>query len=219
MNLAEKAHQSLFPNRVEKRSLEVNYSGKFRPFNANAKYDRKKMVFSLSKNWLEFSEELRIGLIQHLLTKIIKDDYEETFELDLYLKFIKNLSNYSKVDKTDSELLESFNRVNKEYFDDDMSAPNLVWGSTSFNKLGHYEYTTDTILISSVLRGEKDLLDYVVFHELLHKKLGFKKSGKRFFHHSKEFKEEEAKFKLKDAEKKLKSFLRKKKLVKAFRFF
>ena len=219
MNLAERAHQGLFPGRVEKRVLEVSYSAKFKPFNANAKFDSKKIVFALSRNWLEFSEELRIGLIQHLLSKVIKEDHVKTFELDLYMKFIKNLSKYSKVDKSDPELLESFLRVNKEYFDDEMSRPNLVWGSSSLNKLGHYEYTTDTILISAVLKGQQELLDYVMYHELLHKKLGFKQSGKKLFHHSKEFRVEEAKFKVKDVEKKLRAFLRKKKLVKAFRFF
>ena len=219
MSLAEVAYKGLYPLRVEKRKLEVSYSSRFRPFNANAKYDSKRIVFGLSRNWLDFSEELRVGLIQHLLTKIIKDSYDVTFELDLYLKFVKNLSKYSKVDKSDPELLDSFNRVNEEYFDGGISRPNLVWGASSLGKLGHYEFTTDTVLISSVLKGQGFLLDYVVFHELLHKKLGFKRSGKRLFHHSKEFKAEEAKFKVKDVEKKLKVFLRKKKLLKSLSFF
>ena len=219
MGLAVVAYKGLFPSRVEKRALEVSYSARFKPFNANAKYDSKKIVFNLSRNWLDFSEELRIGLIQHLLTKIIKAEYSMTFELDLYLKFVSNLSKYSKVDKCDPELLDSFNRVNEEYFEGGVSRPNLVWGSSSLSKLGHYEFTTDTVLISSVLRNQSVLLDYVMYHELLHKKLGFKRGGKRLFHHSKEFREEEAKFKVKDVEKKLKVFLRKKKLIKAFDFF
>ena len=219
MNLAQRAYASLFPNREEKRSLEVVYSGRFKQFNANAKYDSSKIVFYLSKSWLEFSEDLRIGLIQYLLTRVVNAEYVKTFELDLYLKFVKNLSKYSKVDKSDPELLESFNRVNDAYFGGDMARPNLVWGAVSLNKLGHYEFTTDTILISSVLKGEDVLLDFVMFHELLHKKLGFKQSGKKTLHHSREFKEEEAKFVVKDIERKLKVFLRKKKLSKSLRFF
>lgn len=219
-NLVVEAYSALFPNRAEHRKFEIVYSAKFKPFNANVKYNSSKITFSLSKNWLEFSEDLRKGLIQHLFIKVINHAYVSTFELDLYHKFISNLSNYAKVDKSDPELLESFNRVNKEYFNNDISAPNLVWGASSFRKLGHYEYTSDTILISSVLKKEIDLLDYVVFHELLHKKLGFKKTARgRFAHHSKEFKLEESKFKIKDIEKRLRFFLRKKKLVKSLSFF
>ncbi|MCC7574237.1 hypothetical protein KO361_01465 [Candidatus Woesearchaeota archaeon] len=220
MNLAEKAYESLFPNKKETRRFVLKYSAKFKPFNANAKYDSEKIVFSISKNWEEFSEELRIGLIQSLLIRIIKQDYDETFELDLYNKFIKNLPNYSKIDKSDPELLNSFNKINKDYFNEEINTPNLVWGTNSFNKLGHYEYTTDTIMISTVLKGEQELLDYVVFHEALHKKLGYKKTKTgRMTHHSKEFKQEEAKYKTKDIEKKLRNYLRKKKLIKALKFF
>lgn len=219
-NLALRAFESLFPGVFESRSLEVVYSAKFKPFNANVKYDSHKMVFSLSSSWLDFSEDLRIGVIQHLLTKVFDYSFVVSFELDLYYKFIKNLPNYSKVDRVDDELLLSFKRVNEEYFDNELVMPNLVWGSLSFRKLGHYEYTTDTVLVSSVLRGESVLLDFVVFHELLHKKLGFKQSGKgRFLHHSSLFRKEEAKFKVKDIESKLRAFLRKKKFVRAFKFF
>ncbi len=219
-NIATKAYKNLFPTREEIRLLEVNYSARFKPFNANAKYDNKKISFYLSKNWLEFSEDLRIGLIQHLLTKIIKKEYKETFEMDLYLKFIKNLSNYSKINNKDAELTKRFDEINKKYFNEELQTPNLEWGAPSLRKLGHYEYTTDTIVISSILREEQELLDYVLFHEALHKKLGFKKTKKgRLSHHSTEFKREEAKFKTKNIEKKLKNFLRRKKIKKALRFY
>lgn len=220
MNLAQKAHAELYPQRTEQRTLEINYSARFKPFNANAKYNTKKITISLAKNWLEFSEDIRIGLIQHLLTRIIKEKHQETFELDLYSKFIKNLPNYSKTNKSDPQLLDSFNRINKEYFNEEINTPNLVWGARALNKLGHYEYSTNTILISSILKDEQELLDYVMFHEMIHKKLGFKKTQTgRYIHHSKQFKDEEAKFKTKNIEQKLKNYLRKKKLIKTFKFF
>ncbi|MFP4567820.1 MAG: hypothetical protein ACLFN8_02655 [Candidatus Woesearchaeota archaeon] len=220
MNLAERAYKELYPERKNTKILLVKYSAKFRPFNANAKYDQKKIIFSLSQNFKEFSDDLQVGLIQSLLIKIIKDEHKKTFELDLYEKFIKNLSNYSKTDKKDPELLESFTRINKEYFNSELNEPNLVWGVDSTRKLGHYEYTTDTIQISTILKGEGELLDYVVFHEALHKKLGYKKTETgRHIHHSKEFKNAEAKFKIKDIEKKLRNYLRRKKLIKTFKFF
>jgi hypothetical protein len=211
MNLAEEAFQELFPGKAEEREFKISYSAKFKPLNANVKYTSNYIHFYLSRDWQEFSDDLKKGLIQHLLLKIFsKYEYEKTMELDLYKKFVSNLGRYAKVDKTDPELEESFNRVNKEYLDGEMDKPNLVWGADAFRKLGHYEYATNTVLISNVFRGEQELLDYIMYHELLHKKHGHKNTGKRTIHHTNAFKEEEAKYKAKDIEKKLKSFLRKK---------
>jgi predicted SprT family Zn-dependent metalloprotease len=71
-------------------------------------------------------------------------------------------------------------------------------------------------MISDVLKKDMVFLEYVLYHEMLHKKIKFKKSGSRSYHHTKEFKELEAKFYEKDVEQKLKVFLRKQKLKRAF---
>ena len=183
------------------------YSGKFKSFNANVKYSKTKLIFSLSSNWLEFSDDLKIGIIQSLCVKVFKLKIK-TFEMDLYEKFLSNLKNYSKVDMCDEVLLASFNRVNEEYFEGFMERPNIVWGDKAYTKLGHFEHQSNTVLISSIFKKNLHLLDFIMFHELLHKKHGLKKSGSRYIHHSKEFRLDEKRFKDKSIESKLKKFVR-----------
>ncbi|MEK6876580.1 MAG: hypothetical protein AABX63_04155, partial [Nanoarchaeota archaeon] len=71
--------------------------------------------------------------------------------------------------------------------------PNLVWHN-SVRRLGSYEYGSDTISISRVLLEDSNLMDYVMYHEMLHKKFKFNSSNGRTCHHTKEFKEMERKF-------------------------
>lgn len=220
MNLAEQALLEIYPEKHETKNIVIRYSSKFRAFNANVKWDSRTITFSLSRNWLEFSEDLRKGLFQHLLIKMYRDkNYKKTFELDLYEKFTKNLGKYAKVEKTEEELEESFRRINEKYFEGLMPTPNLVWGQDSIRKLGHYEYATDTVVISSIFKGNPEQTDYIMHHELLHKKHGAKttKTG-RSLHHSTAFRQDESKYADPDAEQKLKSYLRKKRIKRIFRF-
>jgi len=224
MNLAEEAFKELFPTKEINRKLSVSYSGKFKTYNANVRYTQAKMDFSLAREWSEISEEIQKGLIQSLLLKVYKNKTPDgkqirTLALDLYDSFIKQIPKYSKVTKIDPTIKESFDRMNKMYFNGFLDTPNLVWGRESFAKLGTYEYTSDTITISKVLVGEGMLLDFVVYHEMLHKALNYKSKNGRNYHHTPEFRRREKLFYESDAEKKLTYFLRKKRLRKAFRFF
>ena len=89
----------------------------------------------------------------------------------------------------------SFNRVNETFFNGMLDIPNLQWGSGSTTKLGSYEYGSDTITISTIFTDTKrELLDYVMYHEMLHKKFKFESKNGRTLHHSPEFKRMEAKF-------------------------
>ncbi|MCF7866363.1 hypothetical protein K9M18_02940, partial [Candidatus Woesearchaeota archaeon] len=175
MNIGEEAYKELFPNYPEIRNIEINYSGKFKSLNANVKYDINRIIFSLSKDWMEYSDDLRKGLIQHLFLKVYpRRRYNKPLALDLYEKFTENLGKYTKVEESDSELVESFDRMNYEYFDGEMEIPNLRWGGKAFTKLGHYEYASNLVVISDIFRNEKELLDYIMYHELLHKKHGYR---------------------------------------------
>jgi hypothetical protein len=210
MNLAERAVFDFYNGFLDNRKISLKYSGRFKGFNANVTYTNRDVVFNLSKAWLEFSEEIRIGLIQSLALKVFKKE-GSSLELDLYYKFVSNLPKYAKVDKNDPLLEDSFKRINFKYFENSLTRPNLVWGLDAFTKLGHYEHQTDTVLISNIFKKDLELLDYIMFHELLHKKHGIMrtKTG-RAIHHSREFREEEKTYLDKDVEKKLRIFVRKK---------
>ncbi|MBW2982276.1 SprT-like domain-containing protein [Candidatus Woesearchaeota archaeon] len=221
MNIIQEAFQKIFPEKPMNYSVSIKYSGKFKPYNANVQINKftKHLEFKLSRTWKQVSREIKIGLIQSLLVKIFKQK-ASTMNIDLYNSFIKNL--HISIPKTDSDpiLLDSFNRVNQIYFFNSIEQPNLKWGSDSATKLGSYEYQTDTITISSIFKNtEQELLDYIVYHELLHKKHKFKTAGTRSYHHTKQFKKEEKKFKnSEEIEKKLKKLCRKTKIKRTFFF-
>ncbi len=218
MNLVERSYSELFDGKELKRPSRIVYSGKFKSYNANIKSSARDIVMSMSREWEQVSDEIKIGLIQVLLAKVFRSR-RKTVNMELYQNFIRNISRFAEANNFDPELKESFERMNKRYFYDFLEMPNLVWGKESFAKLGSYEYLTDTIIISRVLKGQGELLDFVMYHEMLHKKLNFKTTNNRNMYHTAEFRKKEKEFHDKDIEKKLQKFIRKKRLSRAFRFF
>jgi len=192
MNIVEKSFKGIYPEKEFNLDSDIKYSGRFNGFNANVKYNSQRIVFNLSRNWRGVSEEIKIGLLQELMIKVFKHKVS-TINIDLYNNFLRSLHN--SVPKTENQpiLEESFNRVNELFFYNNLEKPNLKLGD-GVNKLGHYEYSTDTISISKNLLEHSELLDYVMYHEMLHKKFKFQSKNGRHTHHSREFRIEEAKY-------------------------
>jgi len=213
MNIAERAFSGLFPERHLSRKLVVKYSRAFNAYNANVKYTAGSMTFRLSYEWKKVSDEIKIGLIQLLLLKVYHEK-KHTLNIDLYEKFIKSVGDYTQVTETEPVLEQSFNRVNEKYFYGMLDIPNLCWGASSFSKLGCYEYGANTVTISKVFQGDdeqtKEMLDYIMYHELLHKKQKFYTKNGRSFHHTSKFRKKEKEFENPDIEDELKRFLARK---------
>lgn len=192
--LVEKAFNDLFPEKDSSDyEFSLRYHNKFKPFNANVRYRGKGIHFNLSKKWRKVSEEIQIGLIQELLLKVFKEK-RKTMNIELYNIFMKKVHIAVPKTKSDPILEESFHRINEKYFFGMIEKPNLKWGSYSSRKLGSYEYGSDTVTISRILEDEEFLIDYIMYHELLHKKHKFKYKNGRNFHHTKEFKTSEREF-------------------------
>jgi len=223
MNLAEKAFQLIYPERdLHGNTFNLTYSGKFTPYNGNVKYGHGIYDFKLSKEWRKVSEEIQIGLIQHLMQKAFKTK-KKSLHQDLYEGFIKNVHIAVPKDEIEPKLKESFDRVNERYFLGIVEMTNLVFGQKSFSKLGSYEYSTDTITISRVFENvsheETIFLDYIMFHEMLHKVHKFKSVNGRNMHHTGKFKNAERQYDdFKKIEAGLKTFLRKKRFKSYFGF-
>lgn len=91
-----------------------------------------------------------------------------------------------------------FQHVNTQYFQGQLERPRLTWNQTlTHRKFGHYQPANDTLMISITLDHPKIpvyLVEFVMYHELLHKAMGLKiTNGRRYAHH-KEFLEAEARF-------------------------
>ncbi|MCY3018905.1 MAG: hypothetical protein NTW87_07750 [Planctomycetota bacterium] len=83
---------------------------------------------------------------------------------------------------------ESFKRVNGEYFRSQLEEPELCWSPARARRiLGSYQERSDRVIISRLFdRPEVPafVVDYLMFHELLHKFLGIGRhdNGKRCLH-------------------------------------
>jgi len=202
--IVEKAYLGMYPEgKLGKYDFSIKYSGRFNSYNGNVSRRGRAIQFNLSKEWKNIGEEVQIGLIQELFNKILKTKVR-TQNMELYEIFLKKIHIAVPKTKTDEELVASFNRVNEKYFFGLIELPNLVWGTRSTRKLGSYEYGSDTISISQILKDNTELLDYVMYHEMLHKKHKFNSKNGKSYHHTKEFHKDERKFEdQKEIEKKL----------------
>src|SRR6266508_1000212 len=96
------------------------------------------------------------------------------------------------------DLNEIFARVNAAYFGGIMPKPTLTWNRTlTARKFGHYQPGRDTVMISITLDDPEVpafALDFVMYHELLHKKHGSMTVNGRRLSHSQAFRAEERQF-------------------------
>lgn len=217
--IAEVAYKSLYPASSTDYYFQIKYSGKFSPFNANVRLYpwKNKWVFSLSKDWRGVSEDIVVGLLQHLILKM-RGQKKSTFNIEMYEHFMKTVGEYSKKDNIDEDLNTIFQKINLEYFNGLLTNCNLKWGSDSKRTLGHYSFATDTITISSIFQNLPEelipALELVMYHEMLHKKHKFTSKNNSNRYHTTEFRKDEKKFKdYNKWEKELNKIIRKKKFM------
>lgn len=96
------------------------------------------------------------------------------------------------------DLAESFERVNGQYFGGRLARPKLTWNQTlTVRKFGHYQPSRDTIMISASLDSDRVpafALDFVMYHEMLHKWHGIMYLNGRRVAHSGAFREDERRY-------------------------
>ena len=196
-----------------RKTLKIVFSEK--GFKAYAVSMPRKIVFCLGANWKEVDESIVKGLVQHLMVKLERKKAKKkiTKWIELYNSFIKHLSEAYAVElrkPTSKRLEDSFRRVNTEYFFGVLDMPKLRWVNSTV-QIGCYDFMKDEIRISNLLKEAPDeLLDYVMYHELLHKWMKFKlrKDGVTVYH-GRNFTKAEKRFKdAEKVEKKLKKYLR-----------
>ncbi|MFH1054196.1 MAG: SprT-like domain-containing protein [Candidatus Woesearchaeota archaeon] len=196
MELIKEAFEDLYPERPYIYESELKYSDKFNDFNGNIHYyaSQRKIKIGLSKKWRSVDKEIRLGMIQELLLKMFKGK-KKTRYIDYYHIFMKKVHLAAPKTRSNPILEQSFNELNERFFFNNLDPPNLVFSGASFSKLGSYEYGSDTINISSALQNApKDLLDYVLYHEMLHKRFKFDHKDGKSYYHTPEFKRAERMF-------------------------
>ena len=90
--------------------------------------------------------------------------------------------------------------MNDLYFDNQIKKPTLTWSArTTFRRLGHHDAAHDTIVISKSLDDKKVprfVVEFVVFHEMLHILHPAKIQNGRRYHHTPVFRRDEAEIRI-----------------------
>lgn len=96
------------------------------------------------------------------------------------------------------DLARSFTRVNRRYFGGQMGRPRLAWTRRVTSRcFGRYDAARDEVILSLTLddtRVPQYVVDFVMYHELLHKKHGAVLRGTRRMCHTPAFRQEERLF-------------------------
>jgi hypothetical protein len=96
------------------------------------------------------------------------------------------------------DLDEIFFSLNKQYFSDTIPKPALTWSAKkTYRILGHHDATHRTVAISRSLDAEnvpRYVVEYVVFHEMLHIAHPTKHINGRRYNHTAAFKRDERRF-------------------------
>lgn len=95
--------------------------------------------------------------------------------------------------------LESlFDQLNERYFSGALERPKISWSPRRARRvLGHHDHIHGAIIISRLLdahRIPRFVLEYVLFHEMLHIKHPARMVGGRTIYHSRDFRKDEQRF-------------------------
>ena len=96
------------------------------------------------------------------------------------------------------DLTVLFNRLNRKYFSGELSRPHIGWSTRSWRRqFGCYDPGPNHIILNRRMdrRGVPEfVVEYVLFHEMLHVKHPTRRSGCTLVSHSPEFLAEEKRF-------------------------
>ncbi|NQS91086.1 MAG: hypothetical protein HQ574_01640 [Chloroflexi bacterium] len=161
------------------------------------------LLVSVQESFITAPDQILIALLETALgtsskeTRLLIRDYtfspsyQATRETLEYLGIPQDSFSKGSV----HDLSASFRRVNQTYFNGKFSKPHLIWNNRlTHRKFGHYQWDTDTVMVSSSLdhkRVPNYVVDFVMYHELLHKKLGSHRVHTKRVAHTRKFREAE----------------------------
>jgi hypothetical protein len=170
------------------------------------KPDKSNLLITAQEAFIRAPDKVLIAILETALAGkggdargVIRDytftrDYQTDRTLLEYLAIPPG--SYSRGRVHDLEI--SYARMNQEYFRGEIPRPHLVWSDRlTYRKFGHYQWDIDTVMISQTLdqpRVPEYVLDYVMYHELLHKQLGIRRVNNRSMAHTGAFRKAEIDF-------------------------
>jgi len=206
----EKVFRSLRP-RTPLPEIEV----KFRPYadvNNVIRIRDGKVLVGLS-DLLESApgvvlEAIAVILLSKLYRKPIPEHYQLCYRQFLNRRSIRNQAQAIRRERGRKwistprgrhfDLQELFDRINREYFANTLRRPLLSWSrAASRTLLGHFDTAHNAIVISKIFDRPQMppwVVEYILYHEMLHLKHPVRHSAARRCFHSPEFRAEERRF-------------------------
>jgi hypothetical protein len=157
---------------------------------------------------IEVHRALAFILVAKLLKKKIPALHERTYRQHTYSPEVRRAAELARqrrgrkiVSTTRGQaydLDKIFRRLNYRYFEGGLSKPTLTWSRTRTHRiLGHHDSIHDTIVISKTLDSHdvpEWLVEFVLYHEMLHIKHPARIVNGRRHHHTKAFRTDEKRF-------------------------
>jgi predicted metal-dependent hydrolase len=157
----------------------------------------------------EVYQSLAFILLARLYRKTIDGLYYRTYRCFILAEDIQEKARLARTQRSRHlrltnargkyvDLESLFNRLNHEYFQGSLARPRLSWSARkSRYVLGRYDATHNVIFISRIFDARNlpaYVIEYVLFHEMLHLKHQSRIHASRMMVHTPEFKAEEKTF-------------------------
>jgi len=205
------AHRELRP-RTPLPEIKVEFFP-FAGLNHTARLNENRLTVRVSDIFQDAPSEVYHSLALILLSKLYRKKVD-TAHHNTYRSFIlrSEIQERAKAVRTQRsritansgsrgrhiDLDELFNRLNESYFDGGLDKPRLSWSARKSRfVLGRYDATHHTIFISRLFDSPAIpayVIEYVMYHEMLHVKHQCRVRDSRVIVHTSEFKSEERSF-------------------------
>jgi len=210
-NIFTAAHRELKP-RTSVPQIKVEFFP-FAGINHTAHLNEGKLRIRVSDLFVEAPEEVHRALALILLGKlyrrkldtsihrtyrsfILRNEIQERARVARTLRGRANRVTHSQGRHFDLETL--FDRLNMQYFEGALDKPKISWSAKrSRHILGRYDATHHTIFVSRIFdmpRIPAYVIEYVMYHEMLHVRHQTRIQDCRVIVHTPEFKREERRF-------------------------
>jgi len=185
----------------------------FAGINHTARLDEGRLTVRVSDVFEEAPDEVTRALALILLSKLYRKKIDPTIHRQ-YRSFVlrSEIQERARVARTDRgrgarvfhargrhfDLEAIFDRINSEYFGGSLVKPRISWSAKKSRYiLGRYDSTHHTIFISRIFDSRTTpsyVIDYVMYHEMLHVRHSTLVKNCRMIVHTADFKSEEQRF-------------------------
>ena len=162
---------------------------------------------------LQVHRALAFILVSKLFNKRAGSEYQNLYRQYAYHPDVQRKSDLAKQQRGRKlvstaigrayNLNQLFGRINRRYFNNELPVPTLTWSARKTKRiLGHHDYVHGTIVISRSLDTAdvpEFLVEFVLYHEMLHMKHRPKIVNGRRLYHSAAFRADERRFDYYDA--------------------